>query len=89
MALLVLFSLVLGVAVALVPWWGWAASLKLLATGTVLLLVNIYANPANPLVYFQQPEAASPPDAELEVAAAAYNRLIQKFMRQSAAVDLA
>lgn len=79
MASIVLWAAALGVAVALVPAWGAMGALKLMAAVTVLLLLNTYVNPANPLVNIQKPEVAPPTLAELEVAATAYNALLAAF----------
>lgn len=46
-----------------------------MAATTVLLLLNTFVNPVNPLINIQKSEVAPPTLTELEVAVTAYNAL--------------
>ncbi|MBR3689615.1 MAG: DUF1385 domain-containing protein [Eggerthellaceae bacterium] len=83
MATLLVWALVAGITIALFPYLGFLKTLGVLFAATVLLLLNLWFNPANPLKLVQKRVVSHPTATELELAACC----MQEFIRLEKAAE--
>lgn len=77
MATLLVWALVAGIVIAYFPYLGFLKTLGVLFAATVLLMLNLWFNPANPLKLVQKRMVSRPTASELELAASC----MQEFIR--------